>query len=252
MDIEKERLYKSFISTHFGTGHPDGADEFPIYHKYFRRNYLMHLPVQKDAKILDLGCGMGHFLYFLEEEGYHNYLGIDLSPENIQFCRENSYTVRMSDLFSFLEETTELFDAIVMNDVLEHFEKQEVIQFLDLAYQKLTPNGKLILKVPNAANPLLASNSRYIDFTHELLFTEVSLSQVLKNASFNRVNIYPSDLYVFYYNPLNYIAKCFASMIHILLRALFLLYGHKTTKVFTKHIIAVASKAPVQKPLTSI
>ncbi|ABN56135.1 MULTISPECIES: class I SAM-dependent methyltransferase [Methanoculleus] len=179
---EKERLYGSYTSTFLGRIHHGGADEFPIYHKYFRRNYLMHLPVQKDARILDLGCGMGHFLNFLEKEGYRNYLGIDLSPENIHFCREHGYTVRMSDIFSFLEETTELFDAIVMNDVLEHFEKQEVIRFLDLAYQKLTSNGKLILKVPNAANPLLASTIRYIDFTHELSFTEVSLSQVLKKC----------------------------------------------------------------------
>lgn len=132
----------------------------------------------------------------------------------------------------------------IMNDVLEHFEKHEVIRFLDLAYQKLTPDGKLILKVPNAANPLLASSSRYMDFTHELSFTEESLSQVLKNASFNNVNVYSQDIYVFYYNPLNYIAKCFASMIHISLRVLFLLYGRKTTKIFTKQIIAVASKNP--------
>lgn len=241
--VERNRLYESYISTHFGASHPSGVDEFPTYYKYFRKNYLLHLPTRRDARILDLGCGMGHFLYFLEREGYHNYLGIDLSSENIQMCREEGYTVRKDDIFSFLEKSTEFFDAIVMNDVLEHFEKQEVIRFLDLVYQKLTPNGKLILKVPNAANPLLASSSKYMDLTHELLFTEESLSQALKNASFNSVSIYPPDIYVFYYNPLNYIAKCVASIVNISLRAFFLLYGRRTTKIFTKNIIAAASKS---------
>ncbi|ABN56134.1 hypothetical protein Memar_0200 [Methanoculleus marisnigri JR1] len=56
------------------------------------------------------------------------------------------------------------------------------------------------------------------------------------------MKIYPQNIYIFYYNPLNYIAKYLVSTINILFRALFLLYGHKTTKIFTKHIIAVASK----------
>lgn len=80
---EKEQIYDKYITTHFGTIHEKEAGEFETYYKYFKKNYLKHLPESKESKILDIGCGMGHFLYFLEKEGYKNYLGIDISKENI-------------------------------------------------------------------------------------------------------------------------------------------------------------------------
>lgn len=57
------------------------------------KNHLKHLPNEKDTRILDLGCGMGHFLYFLKANGYNNYLGIDFCDENIKFCRDNNFNV---------------------------------------------------------------------------------------------------------------------------------------------------------------
>jgi hypothetical protein len=129
-----------------------------------------------------------------------------------------------------------------MNDVLEHFDKREVLQFLGLAYKKLSPHGRLILKVPNGANPILAGSSRYIDFTHELLFTEESLSQVLRISGFKNIRIYAQDLYVFSKNPLNYLAKFMNFILNGSFRLLFRFYGRKTTKIFTKCLIAVAVK----------
>lgn len=239
---EKKQLYDSYLSSHFKDIHPGDTKEFSRYYSYFKKNYLPYLPQQKASRILELGSGMGHFLNFLKMEGYHNYLGVDICEENIRFCRERDFNVTQADIFGFLAETSELFDTIIMNDVLEHFEKPEVFQFLDLAYKRLSPGGKLILKVPNAANPILASSTRYMDFTHELLFTEESMSQVLRISGFNQIMIYPQDLYVFSRNPLNYIAKFLNFVINCILRLLFLFYGRTTTKIFTKNIIAVAMK----------
>jgi SAM-dependent methyltransferase len=239
---EKEKLYSSYHSSLFRNLHPGDEDEFVRFLAYFKKNYLPHLPSQKNAMILELGCGMGHFLNFLEKEGYQNYLGVDICEENILFCAKRGISATHADIFSFLEDSGKLYDAIVMNDVLEHFDKGEVIQILGLAYKRLSPHGRLLLKVPNAANPIVASSSRYIDFTHELLFTEESISQVLRISGFKSIRIYAQDLYVFSKNPLNYLAKFLNFLLNGIFRLLFKLYGRKTTKIFTKCLIVVAVK----------
>lgn len=238
---EKSQIYDNYISTHFGKIH-EGKDEFERLSKYFKKNYLKHLPKDHNAKILDLGCGMGHFLYFLEKHEYKNCFGIDISSENIEFCKKQGFNVVLSDVFEYLRNPNRSYDTIIMNDILEHFDKQEVVQLLNLIFERLDKNGRLIIKVPNASNPIMASSSRYVDFTHESLFTEESLSQILKVSGFSDIRIYPQDLYVFYYNPLNYLAKLLSNILSFTFRLLFVMHGRKTTKIFTKDIISVAIK----------
>ncbi len=238
---DKKNLYSRYMTTHFGKIHGDNQ-EFPIHNRYFRKNFLKLLPADRNVKIVDLGCGMGHFLNFLEKENYYNYIGVDVSEENVEFCKKNKFNAVLGNIFDFLKETNETYDVIVMNDIIEHFEKPEIIYLLQLIFDALHHNGRLIIKAPNAANPILASSSRYYDFTHELIFTEESMSQVLRISGFSQVFIYPQDLYVFYYNPVNYLAKLFSFLLNGILRIFFRFYGRKTTKIFTKNLIAVAIK----------
>lgn len=238
---EKGQIYENYISTHFGNIH-DGKDEFENLSKYFKKNYQKHLPPDNNTKILDLGCGIGHFLYFLEKSGYTNALGVDMSNENIDYCKKQGFNVVLSDGFEHLKDPDHSYDVIIMNDLLEHFEKEEIIPLLKMVFERLHQDGRLIIKVPNASNPIMACSSRYVDFTHEILFTEESLSQILKVSKFSEITIYPQDLYVFYYNPLNYLAKFVSEIFNIAFRLAFIMYGRKTTKIFTKDIIAVAIK----------
>jgi SAM-dependent methyltransferase len=228
---EKTELYTRYVTTYFGKIHPDTRD-FKDHYQYFRKNYLHRLPSDKNVKILDIGCGKGHFLNFLTLEGYNNFLGVDLSEENIEFCKKNMFNVACANIFPFLNNTSEI----------EHLEKPEILKIQKLILEKLRFGGRLIIKTPNASNPIMASSSRYYDFTHEVIFTEESLSQILSTSGFDQVTIYPQDLYVFYYNPLNYLAKFFNFILNGIFRILFRFYGRKTTKIFTKNLIAVAVK----------
>lgn len=65
---EKEQMYDKYITTHFEAMHEREGGEFETYDRYYKKNYLKHLPERKELKILDIGCGMGHFLYFLEKK----------------------------------------------------------------------------------------------------------------------------------------------------------------------------------------
>lgn len=53
------------------------------------RQFLRLLGDQRQASILDLGCGYGDFLRFLREQRYYGpYIGYDLAPEMIDAARQ--------------------------------------------------------------------------------------------------------------------------------------------------------------------
>jgi hypothetical protein len=76
---------------------------------------------------------------------------------------------------------------------------------------------------------------------HYNSFTEYSLKQVLEYVGFTDVRILPLNLYVFYLNPLNYVAWALWTFLSLVFRVGFILVG-KDAKIFTKKIAAVARK----------
>lgn len=107
--------------------------------------------------------------------------------------RENSNItekVEGADAFDFLNGMKEEYDVTIGNDFVEHIRKERLIEIVNLIYAALKPNGMVILKTPNMSAPF-ASISRYIDITHEIGFTDKSLTQLLKIVGFQRVEISP-------------------------------------------------------------
>jgi len=50
-------------------------------------NYTRFFPDDLDSKILDIGIGRGEMLTVFKNMGYRNYLGIDISPSTVSFCK---------------------------------------------------------------------------------------------------------------------------------------------------------------------
>ncbi len=155
------------------------------------------LPSMKNAKILDIGCGYGQMLSALKQMGYANLTGMDLSDEAVSFCRANSLDViKVDSIEQFclnLKERAKGYDFLIMSHVLEHIEKQYIIETLQLIKKHLmNPGSSLLILVPNAQ-----SNTgcywAYEDFTHETLFTAGSLCFVLKSAGFENVEFLDAD-----------------------------------------------------------
>lgn len=128
--------------------------------------------------------------FYLKGKGYTNLAGVEISPEQVGFCKENvvSEVFLTTDLLSFLQQHRRSWDCIIMKDVIEHIPRQEVIPILGAAFETLTPAGRLLIETGNMASftgPFL----RYIDFTHESGFTEFSLRQVLRAVGFEEIQI---------------------------------------------------------------
>jgi cyclopropane fatty-acyl-phospholipid synthase-like methyltransferase len=154
------------------------------------RGYERFLPPDRGARILEIGCGVGYFLHFLKLNGYLNIQGIDLSPQMIDVCKASLSNIQaeVADASPYLRSRERSFEAIIANDVLEHIPKDKMIDLITGVYNALAVNGRFLVKVPNLGNPF-AIRLRYTDFTHEVGFTEHSLSQVLWLGGFWTINI---------------------------------------------------------------
>lgn len=152
--------------------------------------YGKFLPKDKNARILDVGCGMGHFLVFLKREGYVNSYGIDRSEDMARYAGSVGCSVECCDAFDYLKKHKGEFDMVVATDVIEHIERDRTVEFLQLVRESLKDEGKAMIKTFNMLNPLYM-HLRYIDFTHATGFNEYSLHQVLDAAGFRKIRLFP-------------------------------------------------------------
>lgn len=187
-----KKVFDKFLSSHFLNHNPSDPEKWHL--ESYENLYGKFLPKDKKAKILDIGSGMGQFLWFLKKKGYQNFQGVDISKECINFCQKKvTKKVKLiKNLQEFLRNNQNYFDLIVMNDILEHFKKEETLETLENVYKALKKDGSLFIKTANASN-LTSFCLRNQDFTHEISFTESSLSQVLRIAGFSKIKIFGEE-----------------------------------------------------------
>ncbi len=185
----RSRIYDSYYKNHWRHFHSADKREYDLFAKVSRKKWHSLLPENKAARIVDIACGGGHFLYFLQKEGFTNTQGIDVSPQMAAFAREMGVTnVARANLFKFLPRHKNTFDFILGNDVIEHMKKDEALRFLDLIYEALRPGGRMFISTLNTQSPF-GAYVRYIDFTHETGYNAISLGQIMRVAGFKRIRI---------------------------------------------------------------
>lgn len=154
----------------------------------FAEWYYDCLPSDRNARILDIGCGDGKFLFFLKQSGYLTLEGLELSAPlaDITSRRVGCPVHLVKDTIEFLIARTGRYNTITLNDVLEHIPKTETIGFLTAVKAALASGGNLVVNVPQVSG-FTSLYCRYTDFTHQTLFTEMSLRQVLILAGFEHI-----------------------------------------------------------------
>ena len=173
-------------------------------------------------------------------KGYTNYVGIDISQSQIDFCKKYITPCCIAaDAFEYLKNKKDVYSIISAHDVLEHIPRKKVIPFLEMIYSALGSEAALFLKLPNMSNPF-ALNNRYRDFTHECGFTEKSIYQVLYLAGFRKIIIKPSQTSL--KSKKNIISKPILSILHILLKKMFWYQGFEAPKILNSRLVVIANK----------
>ena len=141
------------------------------------------LPTARDARIIDVGCGIGGVLYALNRLGYSEVTGVDISPEQVAMARAAGYRVIQQDVLRFLDGQRESVDCVIAFDVIEHLNKDEAFAFLDGCFSALKEGGSIIIQTPNADSPW-GLMYRYGDITHEIAFGPDALAHVMRVTGF--------------------------------------------------------------------
>jgi predicted TPR repeat methyltransferase len=156
-----------------------------------------YLPENRAARIVDLACGSGAYLFNLRTLGYTNVSGVDVSPEQINLAHELGITeAKCRDLLQELEELdSESVDAILMIDILEHLEMEELFETLDQVFRVLNRGGVCLAHVPNGEG-VHGMRVRYGDLTHERAFTPQSTQQLFRTVGFREVRCFEERPFV--------------------------------------------------------
>ena len=134
--------------------------------------------------VLELGCGNGLFLRFLENLGVDDFIGVDGDPRIMEEIPvELTSSVRIADFADYFssEAADRQFDRIVLFDVLEHFTPEDAVILLKSVFKMLSADGRVVIRVPNMASPL-ALGVQYNDVTHRTAYSPGSVRQVASVA----------------------------------------------------------------------
>jgi 2-polyprenyl-3-methyl-5-hydroxy-6-metoxy-1,4-benzoquinol methylase len=180
----RAQIYERYVTTTYAArtdisdeGLQKSAQEFATF-------FGPYLPADRNEAILEIGVGKGGFLLCCQKKGYTNVTGIDISPEQVEYCHQHGFTnVVCANAVPYLLENNNYYGLIVLSDVLEHLTKDEAMTVLRAIRERLKPGGRVILRVPNMSNPFNI-RTRYVDFTHEIGLSKESLQQILRVNNF--------------------------------------------------------------------
>jgi 2-polyprenyl-3-methyl-5-hydroxy-6-metoxy-1,4-benzoquinol methylase len=175
---------------------------------YRQLNYLLtSLSNNKKTKsVLDVGCGIGTFLDFMNDEEYACF-GYDLSSAHVKIASSLHSKVRIAqdsnEYLSELSESNRKFDLITLWDVFEHI--RDPVEQLSMLSNHMGESSCLYISVP-AGNFLMLKRTlkklfgvnddeSYIPWEHVYYHTEKSLSYALNKAGLYPVKYISVDCY---------------------------------------------------------
>lgn len=152
-------------------------------------NLLKGLEIyRKNGRLLDIGCGEGHFLSLAKEKGWEA-AGIERAPYAVQICRELGINAISADLLKIdLEDS--YYDAVTMFEVLEHLAHPR--EYLSKVNGILRKDGVLILTTPNfncITRFLLQKKWSWINEEHLFYFTARTLRLLLNKCNFSIIKL---------------------------------------------------------------
>src|SRR5215831_5426690 len=135
-------------------------------------------PIRKGARverILEAGCGTGHFAIELRKRYAAQVAAVDLEPEAMRFCRRLGVPNPARTSVASLPFPNETFDLVTSMDVLPHFAPgEEATPFAEMV-RVLRPGGFLFLR----AAALRLFRSRHSQYVWESQrFTKAHLKQL--------------------------------------------------------------------------
>ena len=182
----RQRFLARYVSTHAAVS--DAAGNLDRRWPFLEKLVREHFPADRDAKIIDLGCGHGAIVWAARKLGYRNIEGVDASPEQVAMAAQLKIDgVRQGDLMATLRSTpADSLDAVVLFDLYHYFDPATQLRLADEVRRVLKPGGRFIMHLPNG-EALFAGRVRYWDIMATGSFTRRSIEQLMLVCDFKGV-----------------------------------------------------------------
>jgi SAM-dependent methyltransferase len=135
------------------------------------RNYFEKIvsTIPKTSKVLEVGCGFGRNMTFLQALGFQDVTGIDISEKIISENKKGGLNCLHIDDFNFQVKN---YDVILFSHIIEHFQYEALNSFLEKYLNCLKDGGLAIFITP------LLQQSFYNDFDHVKPYYPIGLEML--------------------------------------------------------------------------
>lgn len=130
--------------------------------------FITNIPGHMDLSVLDVGCGYGRNIKLLNSL-VNKIVGVDANEVIVKTIRKIGIDCLTVEEF---ENTSELYDVILMSHVIEHFHPDDLLKFMGYYLERLKNGGFLIIVTP------LNSPYFFDDFDHIKPYSPVGISMV--------------------------------------------------------------------------
>jgi len=197
-----------------------------------------------DAKILEIGPGLGESVCYLNNKKVFNIDILDNDESILKNLKEKfkiNNTFLSSTPLGEVDNKLGSYDAIIATQIFEHIPKEEYSEFLRITYSHLKIGGYLIITVPNMANPFTTCE-RYADITHENGFTDNSLHELAHQGNISDIKIKIQEFNIPPYSFLNIIRIILQKILHFFILVLSIINGGSYSKLLTPNITLIIQK----------
>jgi len=97
------------------------------------------------GRVLDVGCGVGRCIEFLDGNG----IGVDHNPTSVDECRARGFEAYTPEAFALVD--VGMFDTLLLSHVVEHLDPGSGIDLVRSYLPYIRPGGRIVLITPQEA-----------------------------------------------------------------------------------------------------
>ena len=186
----------------FSSAVPTAGELREHYERYGRDDYLSPLTAKRyhelldgfessrvNNRLLDVGCGVGHFPGIARERGWNVY-GTELTDRAVEICARKGITMHKGELDP-CNYAPDFFDVVTSIETIEHI-NNPVEDVTNMA-AVLRPRGLLYVTTPNfnsISRRILKSRWNIIEYPEHLsYYTPETMTALLRRCGFERVEV---------------------------------------------------------------
>ena len=184
-ESEIKSATSNFWETYFQTSFVFDSRRDLIWKEVCR--FLQQKYIPADSRILDLGAGYCNFINNIQGREKH---AVDIFSKLPEYAAKD-VIIHHKSCLNLKDLADNYFDVIFASNLLEHLTREEVLQLLPEVRRILGEDGRLIVLQPNFR---FCYKTYFDDYTHLQIFTDRSLSELLKAFGFGILDIKPRFL----------------------------------------------------------